>query len=291
MRTVLLVFFLATSCLAQTGLRAKIEAIAADAHGRVGVACSLPGTALDCNVNPDAKLPMQSVFKFPLALAVMNEIEHGGKLTLETKVRFLPSDLMPSYSPLRDKYPQANVDVELRELLRLAVSESDNIAADMLTRVIGGSQVPDKYVRSLGIEGIRVLNTERELARDRQAQYRNYAEPQGFIKLLRRLADNSPLSAEHTALLMKWMTESPTGPRRLKAMLPPGTQLAHKTGTSGTHDGLAAATNDVGLISLPDGRRIAVAVLVSDSRASEEVRDAVIARIGRAIYDAANQKH
>jgi beta-lactamase class A len=290
MRTVLLVLFLTTTCLAQTALTAKIEAIATDAHGRVGVACSLPGTALDCDVNPDAKLPMQSVFKFPLGMAVLNEIEHGGKLTLETKVRFMPSDLMPSYSPLRDKYPQANVDVELKELLRLAVSESDNVAADILARVIGGPETTDKYLRSLGIEGIRVLDTERGLARDRQAQYRNYAEPQAMVKLLRRLADNSPLSAEHTALLIKWMTDSPTGPHRLKAMLPAGTQLAHKTGTSGVHNGVAAATNDVGLITLPDGKRMAVAVFVSDSRASEDVRDAVIARIGHAIYDAASQK-
>src|SRR5689334_1954502 len=96
MRTAAIVLLLVTPCLAQnaqTNLKSKIEAIAADAHGRVGVACSLPGTQLDCDVNPDAKLPMQSVYKFPLAMAVLNQIEHG-KLTLDTKVRFLRSDMI-----------------------------------------------------------------------------------------------------------------------------------------------------------------------------------------------------
>jgi len=83
------------------------------------------------------------------------------------------------------------------------------------------------------------------------------------------------------------LTASVTGPNRLRAGLPPGTVLAHKTGTSGERDGMAPATNDIGLITLPDGRRLAVAVFVTDARADEATRDRVIARIGRAVYDEA----
>jgi beta-lactamase class A len=87
--------------------------------------------------------------------------------------------------------------------------------------------------------------------------------------------------------LMRTLTASTTGPNRLLAGLPKGTVLAHKTGTSGEHNGKAEATNDVGLITLPDGRRLAVAVFVTDARASEAIRESVIARIGRAAYDEA----
>ena len=74
---------------------------------------------------------------------------------------------------------------------------------------------------------------------------------------------------------------------RLAGDLPPGTVVAHKTGTSGVDNGLAHATNDIGLITLPDGRRLAIAVFVTDSTADEATRDRTIARIARATYDAA----
>ena len=88
-------------------------------------------------------------------------------------------------------------------------------------------------------------------------------------------------------LLVKTLTASVTGPKRLRAGLPAGTLLAHKTGSSGTHGGITAATNDIGLITLPDGRKLAIAVLVTDSRADEATREGVIARIARVAYDEA----
>ena len=75
--------------------------------------------------------------------------------------------------------------------------------------------------------------------------------------------------------------------KRLSGDMPPGTLVAHKSGTSGVTNGLAHATNDIGLITLPDGRRLAIAVFVTDSTADEATREKVIARIGRAAYDAA----
>jgi beta-lactamase class A len=97
--------------------------------------------------------------------------------------------------------------------------------------------------------------------------------------------------AEHTQLLLGWMKDSPTGAHRMKAELPAGTIVMHKTGTSGVQDGVASATNDMGLITLPDGRQLALAVFVTDSRADEKTREAVIARIAKAAYSAAIQAH
>jgi beta-lactamase class A len=83
------------------------------------------------------------------------------------------------------------------------------------------------------------------------------------------------------------MADSQTGLDQLRAGLPPGTMLAHKTGHSGTHGGVTAATNDIGLVMLPDGRRLAIAVYVTDSRADETTRQRVIALIARAVYQEA----
>ena len=63
--------------------------------------------------------------------------------------------------------------------------------------------------------------------------------------------------------------------------------MAHKTGSSGATNGIAAATNDIGIVTLPDGRHLAIAVFVSDSKADAATRDAVIARIAKAAWDAA----
>jgi beta-lactamase class A len=178
------------------------------------------------------------------------------------------------------------VDIPLRELLRLAVSLSDNTAADIVLRKVGGPAVVDSYIRSLGITGFHLQDGEHGLHRDVAAQYRNWFEPAGAVQLLRRIAERSPLSTQHTQLLLEWMKETPTGAHRIKGELPPATAVMHKTGTSNTANGITYATNDIGLISLPDGRRLALAVFITDSAADEATRDGVISRIARAAYEA-----
>src|SRR5262249_47179444 len=179
----------------------------------------------------------------------------------------------------------------LGELLRLAASLSDNVAADIVLRIVGGPREVDAYLKSIGVQGFHLEDGEHGLHRHASAQYRNWLEPAGAAQLLRRLSDDSPLTPEHTQLLLRWLRDSPTGPHRFKAGLPAGTIVMHKTGTSSLSDGVAAATNDMGLVVLPDGRRLALAVFVTDSRADEATRDAVIARIAKAAYSAAVAAH
>ena len=287
MRSAFLLMFATLPVLAQDTLAHRIRAIAAEAQGKVTVACALPGSGLNCDLEPHAHPPMQSVFKLPVAMAALHAVEEG-KLTLDQPVRFLPEDrILPHvYSPLQDKYPQGGVEVPLHELLRLSVTLSDNVAADIVLRVLGGPKVVDAYVASLGVAGFHLEDGEDVLHREVAAQYRNWFEPAGAVELLRRVADRPPFSAEHTELLLGWMTVG-TNTKRLGAELPVGTRVAHKSGTSDVDDGLAHATNDIGLITLPDGRRLAVAVFVTDSTADQAVREGVIARIGKAAYEAA----
>jgi hypothetical protein len=155
----------------------------------------------------------------------------------------------------------------------------------VLLRVVGGAEAVTKYLRGLGVNGVIVATTEKAMAGNEFVQYRNWAKPQSMIDLLRVFQEGRGLSPSSRELLFKWMIETPTGPRRLKGLLPAGTVVAHKTGTSGTRNGLTRATNDVGLIALADGRHMAIAVFVSDSQAVETVREAVIAKIARAAWD------
>jgi beta-lactamase class A len=91
MRHLLFLALFAGSALAQEPLQDQIRSIAAEAHGKVSVACALPGSSLGCDLNPNAHAPMQSVFKLPLALTILNQVEQG-KLSLDQPVRFLPED-------------------------------------------------------------------------------------------------------------------------------------------------------------------------------------------------------
>ena len=280
-------FFLITAPLsAQAALQRQIQAVAVDARGKVSVACALPESRLDCDLDAHAHPPMQSVFKLPAAVTALHLVEEG-KFSLDGTMRFLPSDrILPhTHSPLQDKYRYGNVDVLLRELLRLEISESDNVAADIVLRTIGGPAIVNEYIRSLGVQGFHLEDDEKGLARDGAVQYRNWFEPAGAVQLLRRISDDSPLTAEHTRMLLQWMQDATTGSGRIKGELPTATIVMHKTGTSETRDGVAFATNDVGLVTLPDGRRLAIAIFVTDSKADDNTRDAAIARIAKAAYD------
>jgi len=272
---------------AQPAVRRQLAAIAAEAQGNVSVACSLPGSALDCHLNPHAHPPMQSVFKAPLAFTVLHLVEHGD-LSLDSSVRFRTADRIPhAYSPLQDQHPAGEVDVPLRQLLSMAVSLSDNVAADIVLRLIGGSQIVDRYMTEAGISGFHLEDNEAALHRDPSAQYRNWFEPAGAVEFLRLLNDHPPLTRQHAELLLGWMRTTPRGNQRIGGRLPVGTVVFHKPGTSDTERGFTPATNDIGLITLPDGRRLAIAVFVTDSTADDAKRDSVIARIVRAAYDAA----
>src|SRR5436305_11106666 len=210
-RSALLLIFLSSfgstvGAYAQSSLQTTVAAIAADAQGTVSVSCLLPGTALNCDLNPHNHPPMQSVFKFPLVLTVLHLADTGKLLpaqqpgepisiTLKRTVRFLPEDRIPNaYSPLQDRYPEANVDVPLRKLIQLAAGKSDNAASETLLRIIGGPSVVQDYVHSLGITEFQLQHGEQGLHRDPAAQYRNWIEPAAPVELLERLDSYLPLS-------------------------------------------------------------------------------------------------
>lgn len=268
-----------------TKLQRQIEQLAAVAKGRVGVAAEVLETGESVSLNLHEHFPMQSVYKLPISMVVLAQVDDG-KLTLDQRVRVDKNDFVGSgqHSPVRDQNPNG-AELSISELLRFTVSESDGTTSDVLLKLVG-VEVVSKYLSDLGINEIVVANTEKEIGKDWETQYRNWASPAGALQLLRSLHERRGLSEQSQQLLLKLMTETPTGPRRLKGLLPNTAVVAHKTGTSGDFKGVTAATNDIGLITLPNGQHLAIAVFVSDSPANVAVREKVIAQIAKAIWDA-----
>ena len=263
----------------------QISRIASAAKGKVGVAAVVLETGETVSLNPHDHFPMQSMYKLPISMAVIKQAD-AGKIKLEQKVRVTKDDFIGrnQHSPIRDGNPNG-VELTVTELVRFAISESDGTASDVLMKLAGGPKAVQAYLSEVKITDMIVLNTEKELGQDRQVQYRNWASPEAAVSLLRALHERQGLSQSSQELLLKYLTESTPGAKRLKGLLPAGTVVAHKTGTSGTQNGITAATNDIGIITLPNGKHLAIAVFVSDSPADEATREGVIAKIARAVWE------
>jgi beta-lactamase class A len=267
-------------------LQTQFAQIASAANGRVGVAAVMIETDDAAYFNEGEHFPMQSVYKLPIAMAVFKQIDDG-KIKLDQKVKIDKTDFVGKgqHSPIRDKYPNG-AELSVSEIIRFAVSESDGTASDVLLKLIGGAPAAQDYLKQTGITELIILNTEKELAQDWQTQYKNWTSPAEAVNLLRALYNRQGISEQNQTLLLKFMTESTPGAKRLKGLLPANAIVAHKTGTSGTNEkGVTAATNDIGIIALPNGKHLAIAVFVSDSPADETTREQTIAKISKAVWD------
>jgi len=283
----LITFSVSLSHAQKTDLLTQIEAIAPQSKGIVGVSILNIETGDTVNFNAHARLVMHSVFKFPIAMTVLNLVDKG-KYKPDQKIKLRKSDMAApkAYSPLRDKYPDGTV-MALSDILGYMISLSDNTACDFLLKKIGGPHVVEDYVKSLGVKGIAIKASEADMASAWEVQYTNWGKPADLVQLLDILYKGKALSKTSNDFLLKIMTETTTGPHRIKGLLPKDAVVAHKTGTSGTNDaGLTPATNDIGIITLPNGKHVAIAIMVCNSTANEATRDAVIAEIAKAAWDA-----
>ena len=136
-----------------------MEQIASAAKGRVGVAAVVLETGESVSLNPHDHFPMQSVYKLPIGMAVMKQVD-AGKLRLDQRVGVTKSDFVRAgqYSPIRDKNPNG-VELSVSELLRFAISESDGTASDVLMKLAGGPEAIQAYLSELGIKDMMILDT------------------------------------------------------------------------------------------------------------------------------------
>ncbi|MDE5730248.1 MAG: class A beta-lactamase, subclass A2 [Alistipes sp.] len=269
-------------------VRQRIAHLLREKHATVGVAV-LTDDGVRIRCNDRRRYPLMSVFKLHVALALLDRMERE-QISLDSLIRIEASQLLPdTYSPLRDRYGCREITLPLRELLRYSLSLSDNNACDILIGLAGGIDSVSGYLRRIGARGFALSQTEEDMHRDIRNSYKNRSRPSATVLLLHRALEGSLLRPDHRDFLRDCLIATSTGPDKLKGMLPEGTVIAHKTGSSDrTAQGVKIADNDVGMILLPDGRRCFVAVLIKDSQQSDAENAALIARIARIVYDGLN---
>jgi beta-lactamase class A len=301
-------------------LESRFQKIAASAGGEVGVAVLHLETGRGASFHGHERFPMASVFKLPLAVAFLARVDRGA-LRLDQTVALGPADMRPT-GPLSDRAPNGGLTLSLTELLEAMLVDSDNSAADVLLPLAGGPEVVTARLDEAGLGDIRVDRSEAELAFDSfgvspyppRAQWtlstirraietspestqrpalarfladpRDTATPDALVQLLRQIDEGRGLSKESRSLLLALMTQTRVGEKRIRAGVPAGASVAHRTGTGADVAGFNIVTNDVGIVTLPRGRgRLAMAVMIKDSTRSLAEREAAIAAIARAACD------
>lgn len=273
-----------------SALENKINLITKDKKATVGISVLGLENGFKYNKNSDKKLPMQSVFKFHIAAAVLDFVEKG-KLALDQKVVLNQSNLLENtWSPLRDKYPNGNPGVPLSEILEFTVAKSDNNGCDIMLKFLGGTRNVQKFMDSKGVKGFQIKYNEAAMHKDWSVQYENYSTTQSAVDVLKKFYDGKLLSKKSTDYLMKVMLSTSTGLNKLVEQLPKNTPVARKTGASGKNNtGLTGAENEIAIVTLPDGKHYAIAVFVSDSMESDAVNCKMISDISKAVWDHFNK--
>lgn len=294
-------------------LQHALDAFAQRARpGTLGVAVLDLKSGMTAGVDADRAFPMMSVFKAPVAAAVLSRIDDGS-LSLQQKVMVTREQVMggSAIPSIGAHFHGERMSFTLEQLLKAAVSESDNTAVNALIRTVGGPGVVTTYLHEHGIDGMRVDVDEAGIAQvfhglrpgeqppahesdaaaDQRYQSgyqafladpRNRSTPDAAIAFLGKLVHGELLSPVSTQRLLGLM-EAQTIPNRLRAGLPAGLYFADKTGTSGALGKRTAAFNDIGIIRWPDGHTVLVAAFLMDSSATDQQRAALFADIARSV--------
>lgn len=270
----------------KTQLLEEVRALADSFKGKIGIGVKGLDFEDSFFFNNEIKFPMQSVYKFPLAMVILDKVDKG-KLRLEEVLEIKRSALdKETWSPLFKDSTKEIIKISIAELLRYSVSKSDNNACDLLFEQAGGTAGVHKYFQKLGIKGMAVMATEAEMHKDWQAQYTNWCYPEAMLKILSLFYQGKLLKPESNAFLMKLMTESENSPKRIMGLLPKNTVVAHKTGTGGQNDkGMIAATNDVGIVTLSNGKHYALVIYLCNYEGTYEQGELLIAKLSKKIWD------
>lgn len=273
----------------QQSLKSTLENIIKDKNAKIGVSVWHLEKGDTLSINGNKHLPMQSVFKLHIAMATLDLVDKG-KLKLDQKIKLTKENLLQNtWSPLREKYPNGNVDVPLSELITFTVSQSDNNGCDIILDLIGGTDVVHNYMNRINIKDFQIVANEQTMHKILDIQYQNYSSANSTNSVLKKLYTQQVLKKESKYFLIKILEETSTGPKRLKGELPKDIAVAHKTGTSFTENGKTPATNDVGVITLPNNEHIIVSILVSDSYEDDKTNEKIIADIAKASFDYYNK--
>ncbi|WP_340588635.1 serine hydrolase [Erythrobacter alti] len=266
-----------------TAFERRIAQLAEGSQGRIGVAAIDLSTGQQISVYGDQRFPLASTSKIAIAAAYLEGVDQGrwsltSEYPLLWAVRSEP--LSSRAAPVRrGEYLPAI------ELIDLMITRSSNPATDALIAAMGGVEPVNDWMRRAGITEFSLDRDIATLVRDnREFDARSYidprdsASPEAMVQLLAGIYQGRWLSRESRAIIVDAMERCRTGRNRIPALMPSGVTVAHKTGT------LHRVASDIGILTGPDGRSIAVAIYVTGQN-TPQARDARIASIARAIYD------
>jgi beta-lactamase class A len=280
-------FFIFRPAMGQSldSLRDKVAIVARQLNAEIGMCMLNLGNNDTLSIEGTQHFPMQSIFKLHLALAVLYSVDQA-HLSMDQKVHVEPEDIFPTWSPLATKYPHGDFDLTVRELLTYMVEHSDNIACDILFKLMGGPLSVQKLIQAIGVKDIGIVANERTMHGDWGIQFSNWTTPDASTNLLSRFFKGEFLSTSSHSFLWNAMINCSTGPRRIKGLLPPETIVAHRTGTGGPNDkGILGAVNDIGIFKALNGDHIVLSIYITKVADEQAKAEKTIATISRLIYD------
>ncbi len=299
-------------------LRQAIDALAANFQGRMGIAVRAVDDGWTVESGGRQLLPQQSVSKLWVAMTLLDQRDQG-RARLDDPITVRPEDLTLFHQPIAALVKGDGYRTTVGDLLTRALTHSDNTANDRLLTYVGGPKAVRAMIAAKQLGAIRFgpgerllqsgtagLNWQQSYARDngfmvarsrlnpdvRRAALDRYtadppdgAAPLAIADALARLARGELLSETSTRIMLGTMAQSVTGRARLRAALPSGWEIAHKTGTGQDLGARNAGFNDVGLLTAPDGRRYAIAVMIGDTTEPIRSRQQLIQAVAAAVAD------
>ncbi len=269
-------------------LRNEMSRVTAGLHATVGVSFIHNGRLF--TFNDSVHYPMMSVYKVPVALAVLQKMSSTGT-SPATRIEVKREQWHPdTYSPMREAFRDRSTQIRLADLLHYCVAMSDNNAADILTAYVGGITVVARTVEKLIGKKMHISETEQDMHENTENVYNNWCHPSAMAILLQEIYEGNALDSSARAYFERLMRSTQTGTDKMPAGLPPGIALGHKTGSSDRDErGNKAGDNDAGVIYMPDGKRCYAAVFIKDSTESDATNAQTIATLTRLIYRFSNK--
>jgi beta-lactamase class A len=299
-------------------LQSRISALGSQFAGRVGISVKSVNEGWNVGHKADELYPQQSVSKLWVAITALDAVDKG-RVRLDERVNLTRSDLTLFHQPIAAKILGGGATMSLSELMFQAITRSDNTANDKLMRAVGGPAAVRAMIAEKRLGAIRFYDGERALqskiagliwsqsyslggafykARDalpyslRKSAFDRYVEdpydgaaPSAIAGALTRLKRGELLSPASTARLLSVMGNTKTGANRLKGGLKPGWSLSHKTGTGQVLGAVQAGYNDIGVLTAPDGRSYAVAVMIKRTSTPLPTRMTLMNNVVRAVIN------
>jgi beta-lactamase class A len=256
-------------------LGAALRGIEAARGGRLGVAVLDSASGEAAGHRAAERFPLTSTFKLLAAGAVLARVD-AGRMRLDDRIRYGREELV-TYSPVTERHAGAD-GMTIGQLCEATMTLSDNTAANLLLRGLGGPEGLTAWLRSIGDDVTRLDRWETALNEARPGDPRDTTTPAVMLATMQRLTLGDVLSPGSRAQLLAWLRANRTGDARLRAGLPPGWQAGERTGT-----GPNGTSNDVGLLWPPDGSPLLVAAYLTEGAADMATRDAALADVGAAV--------